>query len=1125
MENAERQKDQPADSGFSSDPVMAKQLVQILSEVEANGEVGMTPPTVPPSDTTGAPYDSQELVSLPGRPSRIGLDDPGSQDNLIGPPPKTAIGKERSRESEGQEEEENDVFPVQDLALRPHTGILRPHSAASRPETRACGLECGPETVQRWMPREEDDRDNISDIRQEGDLWHISNIREDTPGRHLNLEDAHIPPFDESRECSKLALAKVPSMSEVLRNVWATRASEEESMKGRRRDVSSDWRHGEIYFEETGKVCRYLVVPNGDCEAADVARMLLDPGFGLVQPEMVFTAQSKAGNHWVPDEEIDGLRACGVRWPTDQDEARELYRRNVESLMLGVCTAASECSAWLMGSGRRSGGDNTGALFEQGIRQFAKVHPERENELCFLGLRGPCGLDVLEQAQVRLPPGMCPWSSLINPLTGDLIDMRRAAVPLWEEVSEQVRYPDVNELFTQRVSNGDHDDEILGCMCLNPTLSHLLLCTDLVKNKVQDFLESLLPAVHVVSSASSRSSLDHALNKACRGTQVLVLQNSGIWANALAKSVLERKGLCRRAAYVAVANPGARSLPIPDQIDVSKFLVFDVLVDSEERVVEKITNTLTTIAGEDTRELGFSNSERQRLQYAWDLYLMYTLNARRMLVWSRVAHYTLTAISLLTTTCAVLLTASKLEENGTAVEGEVSMFSYERFRFGTTPNIALALACSLLPLLSAFLLSVNSRFAPRTKYASFTASAAKVRSAIYKYRSRVGEYVPGVRNALLRNFAGDSGRRPLKRLVSRFRGPPAPEPRRPLPTPPHHPAADLRDARERATPAALLNPARETAPAGWALIGHSHSPSQLRFGTASAHGSRLSPVKERSSPAKDRNVIPDRKEKSGPKPSERFAEVLNSIHTELMAGVGKSGDMMEPTRKDWERLERSLGHRPPAHGSSFCGICTLCKGCCRRRSAHRVSPDAKVFGGTTDGYVGYEDAVLDNAFCLITADDYLHFRLKPLIAGLKVRAPLLARTWAATQMTTFVGTAIAGALGVLSIREYIPIVVAAVSAVDAIAQFEQLQVRMVATNSALAELQGMLLWWNSLSLVERRKSYIKEHLINVTEDVASSEAAVFGCSTRTQVSPRLLGEDEEEELNGHARRAGGRRSN
>jgi hypothetical protein len=943
-----------------------------------------------------------------------------------------------------------------------------------RPDSALHGLEVGEDTIQRWRSCSFTHEDHNNAASSKGAVDHVP---------QLQTRPAKAQASEPLKAVGRQACVPVTqkTLPEVLKDQWASygaraavaaAASVQPTQTAHasrcgRAARRNEWRHGKIYFEETGRVCSFLIAPPGDHDAADVVDALLDPRFGLSRPEMLFSAQSAIGNYWDVAAKVAEFTAPSDCSEWNEKDLARRYRRSAESVLLGVCTTAVESGAWLIGSGRRTGGDDTGGLFEAGVRRLIRAYPERSDEVNFLGFGGPCNAEVFAKADVQLDPNLCPWSTLLNPLTGELIDLRCLAVPLGEEVSAWIRYPDVGDLWMQRA--GRNPAETLGSLCLNPTLSHLLLCSDMLRSKVQDLLQHRLPSVHLFSSGQNYSCLDHTVERALRGTRIVVLQSSGVWANVLARTVLERQGQLNLAAKVAGRGAAHRSgiaaarttaaglahgsnFSLPSHVDSSKFIVLDLMADfPEEHVVEKLTNSLASIAGDDARELGFANVERQRLLYAWDLYLIYMLNSQKMLFWSRVAHYTFTAIALLTTVCAVLLTASSPSEAGARNLPKVGMISYERVTFNSSQRIVLALSCSLLPLLSGFLLSLNSCFAPRAKYASLVAAAAKVRCAIYKYRSRVGEFRTTDFMANLHRGGGFDGH--MRGTSAGVSGPLAA--RYGLP----------------ALPESLEVSQGPLLYAGQGFRETVYAEASVPSTATSGGLSQLSAARRRPTGPRPPH---------GTKPSERFAEVLNTIHKELKAGDAGMGAMAEPRHKDWRRLGNSLGHRWPVQTRSYWFLCHCARRC------DKVT----------------NEMIQDGAISHMTGDDYQRSRLEPLIAGLKARVPWLDRAGAVAQTMTILGTAVAAALGVLTMRELIPIVIAAIAAIDAIAQFEQLHGRMLANNGALAELHSVLLWWKALSSADRRKSANREHLICVTEDVAGAEAMVFGCATRYQVSPR-----------------------
>merc|ERR1719265_341191 len=91
--------------------------------------------------------------------------------------------------------------------------------------------------------------------------------------------------------------------------------------------------------------------------------------------------------------------------------------------------------------------------------------------------------------------------------------------------------------------------------------------------------------------------------------------------------------------------------------------------------------------------------------------------------------------------------------------------------------------------------------------------------------------------------------------------------------------------------------------------------------------------------------------------------------------------------------------------------------------------------------------------------------------------------------------------------ELIPIVLTAMSSLDSVVAFEQLQQWLVTTNQALQTLQRLMIWWNGLTMVEQRKVYNKEHLISQTEAVVNIEANIFGMPVLVSAPPHADSED------------------
>merc|ERR1719265_600999 len=153
-----------------------------------------------------------------------------------------------------------------------------------------------------------------------------------------------------------------------------------------------------------------------------------------------------------------------------------------------------------------------------------------------------------------------------------------------------------------------------------------------------------------------------------------------------------------------------------------------------------MTLTLTTIMGEDLRALGFHRSEEKRLKQAWAFYRQFEENSMKFWREARNWQYAIVFISVATTVMAVLAQLGELAPKRADAQ-ILPAVVYSFFR----PNLSnhtktLSFVCGALPLLSTFLLSGNSRFAPLPKFAELLGAAAKVESTIYMYRARVGEF-------------------------------------------------------------------------------------------------------------------------------------------------------------------------------------------------------------------------------------------------------------------------------------------------------------------------------------------------------------------------------------------------
>jgi hypothetical protein len=112
--------------------------------------------------------------------------------------------------------------------------------------------------------------------------------------------------------------------------------------------------------------------------------------------------------------------------------------------------------------------------------------------------------------------------------------------------------------------------------------------------------------------------------------------------------------------------------------------------------------------------------------------------------------------------------------------------------------------------------------------------------------------------------------------------------------------------------------------------------------------------------------------------------------------------------------------------------------------------------------------VIDDGFDVLTADEYLAVRAKPALERLKRQLPPLSHRKETLQALTYITTGTSVLLGTLHMDLYIAITTAAVSLLTGIMEYQKLEATVINLNNASRTLAHMMMWWDSLSFVERR---------------------------------------------------------
>ena len=109
-------------------------------------------------------------------------------------------------------------------------------------------------------------------------------------------------------------------------------------------------------------------------------------------------------------------------------------------------------------------------------------------------------------------------------------------------------------------------------------------------------------------------------------------------------------------------------------------------------------------------------------------------------------------------------------------------------------------------------------------------------------------------------------------------------------------------------------------------------------------------------------------------------------------------------------------------------------------------------------------------------------------------------------------TAITTVLAYLGLAVWVPVAVALASSISTVIDFEQLTTRLRNVNQSKMALENLRIWWQSLSMVEKRLPVNKEFLVRITEEHMNAEISAFVKGTQRQGKPKMDADEDENPL-------------
>jgi len=176
-----------------------------------------------------------------------------------------------------------------------------------------------------------------------------------------------------------------------------------------------------------------------------------------------------------------------------------------------------------------------------------------------------------------------------------------------------------------------------------------------------------------------------------------------------------------------------------------------------------------------------------------------------------------------------------------------------------------------------------------------------------------------------------------------------------------------------------------------------------------------------------------------------------------------------------------------------------------------LAPEIKI---STSDYIlnkimAYSEVILgefniprDDGIRSMSADDYLKLRLIPMAAHYMNKAPGLALT---SQVALIMGVLLAVSSSIIStfgFSVYIPAVLAFSSTISGWTNYQQVELRLLQTNAAQSQLNQLLVWWDGLSMIEKRVPSNKDRLITESENVILSQATIYSGSNSSNSADR-----------------------
>jgi hypothetical protein len=147
----------------------------------------------------------------------------------------------------------------------------------------------------------------------------------------------------------------------------------------------------------------------------------------------------------------------------------------------------------------------------------------------------------------------------------------------------------------------------------------------------------------------------------------------------------------------------------------------------------------------------------------------------------------------------------------------------------------------------------------------------------------------------------------------------------------------------------------------------------------------------------------------------------------------------------------------------------------------------------------------DNHYEPVHPDGYLKFRVVKVMNFYKSRIPTYNRVRNIAQFLLVAGSISSGAVAFFGVSEWAAIISAFALAISALMEFQGTNSKLTRYSGTVHSLQQLIIWWQTLPVIERSNVYNIDRLITTTESILQMEQQSWK-STTSQVANKLAGD-------------------